>query len=227
MEGSYEPYLNLFLIDSGLTTFTAGLISGIRLAAMFLGSLLLGMLTDWTQKHQMVILVAGLGAIGFMLPQPWILSTVFRKELSQTSCLNDTLTGNMSISTCIEQGGKYHLFVTALCMYCIISFFDGYLNISGESASMSLAISSKRPVHFGRQRLFNPIGASLGAIITSALLKYIPEESGLSKYSIKHFVYSACTSLLLFNSPFLVRNAHLKGKVSKSAEKGLTRKLPF
>ena len=91
MEGSYEPYLNLFLIDSGLTTFTAGLISGIRLAAMFLGSLLLGMLTDWTQKHQMVILVAGLGAIGFMLPQPWILSIVSGKELSQTRCLNDTL----------------------------------------------------------------------------------------------------------------------------------------
>ena len=129
------------------------------------------------------------------------------------------------VSYFTEVVSGHHLFATALCFYIFVSFFGGYLNSSGEAASMSLSMNSTRPVNFGRQRLFNPTGTSLAAVLIGFLLKHVPKELEISKYSVKHFIYSASTSIFLLNSPYLLKNAHLQTNKSEMSNKKITKKI--
>ena len=237
MEGSYEPFLNLFLVDIGLSTTQAGIVSGLRMLGMFTGSVLFGMLTDYTGRRKLLFFLAAFGALGLMLPQPWVfaaVTSISSNNSASASMISETRSGAMlntslgknstSDMTSIEVACTDNLFITAIFIHFMTAAFDGYLNILGEANTMNFVMESARPVAFGRQRLFNPFGAACSALLASALVEIMPINGVISIYSVKHFVYSASVLFLFMNNSFLMKSSKTLAKVN-SPRSGILKKL--
>ena len=71
-DGFTHPYINLFLIDVGLTPTYARLVSGISLVGSFLSSIFLGRMADYTKRKTLILLLVSIGTAATMTLQPWI-----------------------------------------------------------------------------------------------------------------------------------------------------------
>ena len=224
--GAYIPFMILFFTDVGLSPSKAGLIAGLRLVGSIVGSPLWGMLTDWSKRYRLVLLLAAIGSIALMLPQPWmpqLTNTVHCRDSSKMTLTNTSVV-NMTQSTHGDASKECTdidvLFYTFLVMYILISFFDSHFSPISDSVVMCQVTNSARKIDFGRQRAFLQVGVSVASVITSALLKEIPSKLSISKYSVSHFLYSTSIILLLISFHFLFKKAPLEKRKSKKRDDG-------
>ena len=217
-EGAYKPFLYPFLVDIGLSASQAGLISGLRLIGGLIGSVVFGMIADYSQKFKMVLMFVCIGAMGTMMPQPWIPNILSNK----INCIeNKTISSNSTTTkmNCGQTEGSPALFWTSFAFYFLMSFFDGYIWTFVDTVVMSQIAKSKRKINIGQQRVFAPIGFGISTLIVSALLKSIPKDLHISQYAISHFYYSLVLVFLMINSHFIVKGVKVQKKPDR---KGVT-----
>ena len=215
-DSAVNPYLNLFLVDIGLLTSEAGLVSGLRLISSLLGSIFWGVVTDWSQRYRLVVLIIALGAASVNTIVPWIPGYI---NQSNPSCLSNVTQSNMTATTqpIYCQSNRNQLFWTLLLLYNAFSFFDGYFAVHVDSTVMSQVVNSKRKLDFGRQRAYGPIGFGTASMLFGSMTTVIAASSRISRYSIQHFLYTFSAISLLVNSHFLIKKANLKKSTTKES----------
>ena len=210
MGGAYTPFINPFLVDVGLSPSQAGLITGLRLIGAILGSVLFGMITDYTQKYQVVLSLVSFCAIGVLVPLPWLPKLVGQQN---TTCMNFSMNATTTeISSCAKMDGYDTLFIAFLCAYLVFAFFDGYILPYADMVAMSQVTNSKKKINIGMQRVFIPIGFGIATLIASGLFKSVPKDMNISKYSVQHFLYPPLVICLVIISYPLLKRARPKRK---------------
>ena len=192
---THRPYVNLFLTDIGLSKSQAGFIAGMRFIGAILGSTLLAMLTDWSQRRKLVLFLVVFGVISTMIPQPFLPYIVTKSYKENSSIVLCNQTENLLVSpedsdNVCDAEIMNILFFLFLIMYLLVAFFDSYFAIFIDSNAMLYISSSKKKINLGRQRLFSPMGFATASLLMGAALKLIPGTSILSRYSMQQFMYS-------------------------------------
>ena len=222
--GCSTPFINPFLVDVGLSPSQAGLIAGLRLIGSMLGSVVFGMIMDYTQRYQIVLVVISICATSIMVPLPWLPTLV---KHDNSTCLlksNTSLKSISKVTNCSVKDEPNVLFIAFLGAYVLFSFFDGYIFPFIDSAAMNLVAKSKKKVNVGLQRVFAPIGYGFTTLIASALFKSIQNNMDISEYSIQHFLYALVAISLIINSHTLLSKAKLQKK-SRVTDDNLTKVL--
>ena len=215
-DAMYSSYVILFLVDVGLSTSQAGLVSGLSLIGSMLGAVFWGMLTDWSRKRRLVLLVVVIGSSSCMTLLPFVPQAI--KTVGE-NCSSYEVNNQTNSSILIESEMQYcrstseWLFVTMLCIYVVISFFDGFLSVHVDANVMIQVSKSKGKVDAGWQRAWFCVGYGVAAFSFGAMLKLIPSDARISRYSIQHFIY-ACSALgLMLNSHFLFKRTETEAEL--------------
>ena len=228
-DGCTHPFINLFLISIGLSPFKAGLVTGLSLIGSVLGSIFWGMMTDWSKRYQIIIVIVSCGASISMLVQPWI-PNMFNEYLwlNQSDCniYNATNSTNHTEHNSLPcQNTELQLFWTFLCICTVAMFFDGYFLAFVDSVVMNQCTHSKRKMDIGRQRAFGSAGISIGSLLFGALVPLMSSYGAISKYSVQHFLYPFSVMCLLVTSPFLIKRGKLDQTSSPREKDSIVRLL--
>ena len=208
-ETSYIPFLNLFLIDSGLSPTQSGLITGLRLLGMMVGSPFWGMVADKTSRHGAVMMTLCVVSMMLMIPQPWVPLLLNKGGDCAKNLTSPIPTGGSPNPTggsaaCTQQNDNT-LFYVMFFINLVMSFCDGSLIGFVDSSVMLKINQSKRRVDFGKQRFYGAIGFGCGSFVTSLIAEELPSMD-ISVYSVAFFTYSLAVVGLMISSFFLIRS---------------------
>ena len=210
-EGAYMPYINLFFIDVGLSPSQAGLVTGLRYIGALLGAICWSMVSDWSRKPRLVLVVVTVSLIGVLLPQPWLPTLL----ASDNPCHpNQTASQN---ATYLGVGGceRSDLFFKLLCFNIIICFFDGYIQPFIDSSVVTQIQTSTRKADIGNQKFFFSFGFCIASVSVSAIIECLPKSFGISKFSVQYFLYAGAVLMILIDGNFLINKKNSSGKDSK------------
>ena len=208
-DGCTHPYIDLFLTDVGLTPTHARLVSEISLVGSFLSSIFWGMMTDYTKRKILILLLVSIGTATTMILQPWIPMML--------NIANETCSKNLTISLNKTLRGAYRtkesdlrLFWVILASCTVTLFFDGYLLPHTDTSVMTQISQSSHKMDIGRNRVPGSAGFSLASFLVGALSGVKGATLIISKYFIQHFLYAGAVFVFFITSHFLLKKIDVK-----------------
>ncbi|MBU0512349.1 MAG: MFS transporter [Chloroflexi bacterium] len=108
--GVIQPFLNLYLVEAGLTRTQIGLLQGWTAAAAVIVTPLIGVLTDRLQRHRLmlgvIVLLKGLSAPLMLLSQTWVwlIGTVSLRVV--TAQAQDALMNRLTLKSILGTNGR-------------------------------------------------------------------------------------------------------------------------
>ena len=227
--GTTEPYINLLLINAGLSPSRAGIVNGISKLMWFLGSVLWGVVAGYYRNYRLLLLVAVIGAVSMSVPIPWVpeLLSQAKYTVEEHITLSSNIstaaaTGNSSTAIVVKMGqsnSNNSLFYVMLTLYPSMMLFDTFFSTLTDAAVMNQVVTSKRKIDYGRTRLFLPLGGAIGSFISSIMFKIDVSLLKIAKYSIQSFtLYPLAAISILINGHFLLKktilpkNSEVEGK---------------
>jgi len=192
---SYQPYLVLFLTGIGLSVPEAGLIAGVRLVGIIIGSPFWGFVTDKRNNHRTVILLLCVLSALLMCSQPFL-----------------GLIGGSETNVCPEPTEKTlpmnhepfcnKIFFIMLVTNIAASFVDGSTMGMIDAGVINRIKMASEPKDFGWNRLFGAFGFAAGSLISGLVVQNFPTLN-VTCYSGIFVVYFASTMGLLISGWFL------------------------
>jgi PPP family 3-phenylpropionic acid transporter len=229
-DSSYKPYMNLFLISTGLTPVQAGQINGLRFLGAIVGAPLWGLIADLKKAHRRMITLLCICAVLTLSTQPLISIAITGTNTDSCSDYPQNISGNATekdpfMFTESKTPNNNILFIVLMLINIIAASFDGSTIGFIDSGVMNMINNRERKTKFGKQRLFGEPGYGLGTLLSSIFVQYFPKY-GLPCYSAMLFVYGLITMCLAISSNILYKGieinpAERKPKIGKLLSKTL------
>jgi len=193
-EGSLWPYLVLFQVSSGLGTFQAGIVNGLRFIGCLLGGPLWGMIADQKRIHRPLAIVITIFAVTLQCSQPFIASYLGPADKNTCPSRSNETTEEAERRQSLGLVHNDKMFYTLLIVSIFACFFDGTTLSFVDSGVQKRIKVSKHPIDFGRQRLFGSVGYAVGSVASSAGIRYFP-HANVSCYAgmfCMYFIFGVC-----------------------------------
>lgn len=205
MQGSYLPFLNVFLTSLGLSVSKAGLITGLRAVPAFLASPVWGLLADYTGRRKTIFILLQIATLLLIFSLPWAGRHLYVKQslakynqtvsvqvepiaktLNITNDLYLTPVPEILSETYVETNTKTlsTLFYVMLALLLTSAIFDSSLIAFINAVIVKLVRSNEAA--FGKQRMFGSLGFSLATYFGIHLAV---TYHGYSKYAGIFYVF--------------------------------------
>ena len=188
--GTYQVYINPFFLSVGLSASQAGLITGMTFLSSSIAGPLWGLLTDYTGRRKLILVLLCLGSASSILSLPWVASSLVN-NLNNRSCDHNYPISNNSriISDCLPtEQDTIALFRVFLSIMVFGSIFFNTIPNYIEVIALNVVTESKSKATFGGQRIFGSIGTCIAIYLTGVAVDNYQLE-GMSRYSVVFVVY--------------------------------------
>ena len=88
MMGAIIPFINVFLVSTGISITHAGYMNGVSYAAAAIAGPLWGSLADCSGYRKLVYMILSIGSLVTLFPLPWIANYV-GITVNNTTCFNN------------------------------------------------------------------------------------------------------------------------------------------
>ena len=211
--GTYQVYINPFFLSVGLSASQAGLITGMTFLSSSIAGPLWGMLTDYTGRRKLILVLLCLGSASSILSLPWVASSLVN-NLNNSSCDHNYNISNNSriISDCLPtEQDTIALFRVFLSVMVFGSIFFNTLPNYIEAIVLNVVNESKSKATFGGQRIFGSIGSCIAIYLTGVAVDNY-QFAGMSRYSVVVVVYLPFVVILLPMCCYLIGQTSFEGK---------------
>ena len=226
MCGAVYPYINVFLVSTGISITHAGYINGISHAIAAIAGPLWGMLADFTGYRKLIFILLSMGELVTFFPIPWIAYYV-GITVKNTTCLHNKNTTSLWIdefainnnkSECVSKpylSNPYELFSVMLTCMVLANMFSVSLRNYTNSIAMNVIKNNKRKANFGPQRVFASISAALANFLAGIAIDHY-HSATVSRYTAAFYVSLPFALLLIPAGYYLSTQAVWVERESKS-----------
>ena len=224
------PYFNPFFVDIGLAMEQAGYVNGFRALFPLATSPLIGLLTDYTKSCKLVLVTLFIFNVSVFFSAPWLASLLTEENLTSdalfenTTCVNTTY-NNKTYSDGNAINGKFtngtlmnneinrgHYEKSNSGLFALIFNWAVLLAITGyptialiDLIVMQLVSQHENQTSYGIQRLFAPIGYTVGTFLAGAMIDVYKSKPFLTKYTAIFFCQVpfgilSCINVCFFNT---------------------------
>ena len=206
---SYEPYMIIFLLSTGLTPMQAGIIGGLRLVGTIIGGIFWGFLADCKKQYRLVLAIVCAGSVITMGLQPFLSLWVGEKwsnvcpkkshiELAGKILSNETkkINTTMPMKLFTDQNNNF-LFYVMLAINIISKFFESAHFGFTDSGVMEKCRELPHKPDYGKQRMFLSVGWVAGILVSNMFVDYFPKSS-ISCYTAVFVTHG------MFTIPFFI-----------------------
>lgn len=203
---SFLPYINIFLVEIGLSVSQAAMINGIRNAFAFFLVPAIGFIADYTKRQKLVMQVLMISfPIQILTP---FYASLFVKKNNQVSTLknstNSTKTLNLTSNSITNEVFNEKLFFAMLGWLTFMATFGNASFAFVDGAIIQLVKKHNEQTSYGLQKLFGPIGFTLGALVSGAAVDvYSTKNPFLTKYTAIFFCFFPFSVILFTTTLFL------------------------
>ena len=229
------PYLNPFFVDIGLSIEQAGYVNGFRTLFPLVTSPLIGLVADYTKKRKLMLEILLILNIIIYISVPWLASLLVQQgpssniisenaayvQITQSNKMyinpnhtndnyqTDILRNITVIKSNMESYSK-KLFIL-IFSWGVLLAITGFPAIGMVDQIVMETVSDyEKETSYGIQRLFAPIGFTVGTFLSGAMIDVYKSNPFLSKY----------TAIFFCGTPFAVLNCisiyFLKTKIVNS-----------
>ena len=230
------PYLNAFFVDIGLSVEQAGYINGFRTLFPLVTSPLLGLLADYTKKRKLILEILLILTVLIYFSVPW-LASLFMKEKPSSNTVSENVTyanmthnhktythpnytnedyridilKNMTVMESNKESSNQQLFAIIFC-WGILLGITGFPTIGMIDQIVMQRVSDyEKETSYGIQRLFAPVGYTVGTFLTGAMVDLYKSNPFLSEYTAIFFCGTPFTVLVCISVYFIkTRTANSK-----------------
>ena len=215
------PYLNPFFVDIGLSIEQAGYINGFRTLFPLVASPFIGLVADYTKKRKLILETLLILNILIYSSVPWLVSLLVQQgpssniisgnaayvHITQNNKMyinpnhtsEDYQTNILKNDTVIKsnmESFNQKLFVL-IFSWGILLAVTGFPAIGMvDQIVMQIVSDFEKETSYGIQRLFAPIGYTVGTFLSGAMIDIYKSNPFLSKY----------TAIFFCGTPFAVLN---------------------
>ena len=215
------PYLNPFFIDIGLSIEQAGYINGFRTLFPLVASPLIGLVADYTKKRKLILETLLILNILIYFSIPWLVSLLVQQGPSRNIIsenapyvhitqnnkmyINPNHTNedyetdilkNITVIKSNMESYNQKLFVL-IFSWGVLLAITGFPAIGMvDQIVMQIVSDFEKETSYGIQRLFAPIGYTVGTFLSGAMIDIYKSNPFLSKY----------TAIFFCGAPFAVLN---------------------
>ena len=227
--GTALPYFSPFFVDIGLTMEQAGYVNGFRTLFPLVTSPFIGLLTDYTKRRKLVLVTLLIFNVSVFFPAPWLASlltegnltshaffenttyinTTYNKTCSDRNVINGKFTNGTLMDIKINRGhyekSNSGLFALIFC-WAVLLATTGYPTIALiDQIVMQLVSQHGNETSYGIQRLFAPIGYTVGTFLAGAMIDVYKSKPFLTKYTAIFFCQVpfgilSCINVCFFNT---------------------------
>ena len=226
MWGAIYPYINVFLVSTGISITHAGYINGISCAVAAIAGPLWGMLADFTGYRKLIFILLSMGALVAFFPIPWIAyyvgitakNTTCLHNKNTTSLWIDEFAINNNKSECVSKpylSNPYELFSVMLTCMVFANMFSVSLRNYTGSIAMNVIKNNKRKVNFGPQRVFASISATITNFLAGIAIDHY-HSATVSRYTAAFYVSLPFSLLIIPSGYYLSTQAVWVERESKS-----------
>ena len=210
---SFLPYLNIFLVEIGLSVSQAGMINGIRNAFAFFLVPAIGFIADYTKRQKLVMQVLMI-SFPVQILTPFYASFFVKRDnhvSTWTNSTNSTKTPNLPTNLNINETFNEKLFFAMLGWLTFMATFGNASFAFVDGAIIQLVKKHNKQTSYGLQKLFAPIGFTVGALISGAAVDvYSNNNPFLTKYTAIFFSFTPFAVILFTTTLFLKIPNHEK-----------------
>ena len=232
------PYLNAFFVDIGLSIEQAGYINGFRTLFPLVTSPLIGLLADYTRKRKLILEILLIVTVLIYFSVPWLASLLI-KEKTSTITISENITyanltrnhktyihrnytnedrtdilKNMTVTESNKESSNQQLFALIFC-WGILLGITGFPTIGMIDQIVMQSVSEyEKETSYGIQRLFAPVGYTVGTFLTGAMVDLYKSNPFLSKYTAIFFCGTPFTVLVCI-SVYFIKTRTANSKTSK------------
>ncbi|XP_066913492.1 major facilitator superfamily domain-containing protein 6-like [Clytia hemisphaerica] len=211
-----EPFLNVFLVSTGLTIGQSALISGIRiLASLICRPCWYSLCTQKIRRKNTIFWCMCIIAAGLTFPMPWIADESKNVTLQECVPMKKFRPANNMIQTNPCSNGTSHnvLFFVMLSVNIASSVFTSALPLQLDVAANDVFTSTKYDINLHSQQMYDGIGQSIGALAAGSVAQQYKENyRGVFSVYLPMVGTLAVASVFLFyqvrSVPF-VRQKHI------------------
>ena len=213
------PYLNAFFVDIGLSIEQAGYINGFRTLFPLVTSPLIGLLADYTKKRKLILEILLILTVLTYFSVPWLASLLMKEKPSGITIFEnvtyanlthnhktfihpndtneDSRTNILKNTTVMEsnKGSSNQQLFALIFSWGILLGITGFPTIGMIDQIVMQRVSDyEKETSYGIQRLFAPVGYTVGTFLTGAMVDLYKSNPFLSKY----------TAIFFCGTPFIV-----------------------
>lgn len=196
--GSHLPFLNIFFRSVGLSTFQAGTVTGVRLAAASLAGPLWNVVADYTGRRRLILIVLCIGSAFPMFMMPWIAKAIYDKSINGTCQPVNSHNATHILHDCGEDvhDAINHIYYILMSVTSFGSIFLVSLPSYIDGIALHVIQTDPDEPNYGTQRSFGSIGFAVGSFLSGITSDHFSEPN-MSHYTPIFFIFLVCILLLI------------------------------
>ena len=219
--GSISPYLTIYFIELGLTVSQAGYVNGLKTIFPIFIAPLFYTLAERTGRAKLIIQIIFIVKVLFVIIAPWLFppATMQRTPQVNTSIPytisdpNSTYANQDESKNSVEHSSHDTIIIIAFAWSAIIATLDCPLVKLFDQSVIMVVRNQESKCSYEFQRLFAPIGFSIGAFLSGVAVDMYAKTPYSTKYNAIFFCCLPSGFLFVIFSVFLpwaVREENVK-----------------
>ena len=211
--GSISPYLTIYFIELGLTVSQAGYVNGLKTIFPIFIAPLFYTLAERTGRAKLIMQIIFIVKVLFVIIAPWLFppATMQRTPQVNTSIPytisdpNSTYANQDESKNSVEHSSHDTIIIIAFAWSAIIATLDCPLVKLFDQSVIMVVRNQESKSSYEFQRLFAPIGFSIGAFLSGVAVDMYAKTPYSTKYNAIFFCCLPSGFLFVIFSVFLPR----------------------
>ena len=197
--GSISPYLTIYFIELGLTVSQAGYVNRLKTIFPIFIAPLFYTLAERTGRAKLIMQIIFIVKVLFVIIAPWLFPPATMQRTPQVNIsipytildLNSTYANQDESANSMEHSSHDTLIIIAFAWSVIIATLDCPLVKLFDQSVIIVVRNQENKSSYEFQRLFAPIGFSIGAFLSGVVVDMYAKTLNSTKYNAILFLLSS------------------------------------
>ena len=208
--GSLSPYLTIYFVELGLTVSQAGYVNGFKAIFPIFIAPLFYTLAERTGRAKLIMQIIFIVKMFFVVIAPWLFPAA---TMQRTPQVNSTYANKDESANSVEYSSHYTIIIIAFAWSAVIATLDCPLVKLFDQSVIAVVRNQEQKSSYEFQRLFAPIGFTIGAFLSGVAVDMYTKTPYSTKYNAIFFCCLPSGFLFVIFSVFLsnaVREENVK-----------------
>ena len=208
--GSISPYLTIYFVELGLTVSQAGYVNGFKAIFPIFIAPLFYTLAERTGRAKLIMQIIFIVKMFFVVIAPWLFPAA---TMQRTPQVNSTYANKDESANSVEYSSHYTIIIIAFAWSAVIATLDCPLVKLFDQSVIAVVRNQEQKSSYEFQRLFAPIGFTIGAFLSGVAVDMYTKTPYSTKYNAIFFCCLPSGFLFVIFSVFLsnaVREENVK-----------------